>query len=478
VDLGSTVEVDVRVKQIARLMVAVAGATFVVAPLSPGTAQADSTVGLGIGTYLDMVVDSAHRHVFVSPGRGGSGVRVTDLSGGSQTTIPGTASASGMALSPDGSTLHVALAEEGAIAAIDTTTLTETHRYNVGSGTCPRWLAPAGGKIYFGYGCTFGKGMLGSLDVRGQAPVVTSNLPLGATFAEPPMLRSSPANQGLLFVANRSSVNTPYSSNSTVYDVSSGTPSVVASMPWDTCTGLHDAALTADASKVILGCSFLDDRTAAATRHAAFSTTNLSSAGGYPSAAWPVAVTTSPNASFVIVGSSDRSEAKMSRIYVERPDGTLVRRYDLPQGVYVERRGLAVGADNDTLYAVTTDQDGQHPTLRVLTNFAGTGSSLTLSAPLTRIYGAKLTVTGTLAFTGASAPMPWKLRVVRKDLAGTHALPDATATTSGTFSFSDTPRSRGANTYTVTFLDAGQPTASQSVTVNVASLLPTATTRR
>lgn len=61
-----------RVKQIARLMVAAIGATFVVVPsLSPGVAHADSAVGLGIETYAQMVVDSARSQLFFSPGRGG-----------------------------------------------------------------------------------------------------------------------------------------------------------------------------------------------------------------------------------------------------------------------------------------------------------------------------------------------------------------------------------------------------------------------
>ncbi|MFJ6199827.1 YncE family protein [Micromonospora sp. NPDC092111] len=458
-----------RVKQIARLMVAALGATFVVvSPLGSGVAYAESTVGLGIETYSAMVVDPAHGRLFFSPGRGGAGVRVTDLSGGSQTTIPGLPDAHGMVLSPDGSTLHVALREAGAVAAIDTTTLTETARYSVGTGTCPTWLAPAGGKLYFGYGCTFGKGLLGSIDVRGGTPVVALGLPLDGTFTGPPLLRSSPADPDLLLATDRSSVTTPYSSRATRYDVSSGTPSLVASLPWDACTGLHDAALTPDAGKVILGCSFVNGRTVAATAHVAFSTTDLSAAGEYPSGRWPTAVTTSPNGSFVIVGSTDRGQA--SAIRVERPDGTLVRRYDLPQGSYLERQGLAVGADNSTLYAVTTDQDGRNPTLRVLTDITRTGSTLTLSAPSTSTHRQKVTVTGSLAFTGASVSTPWTLRVARTDLTGTHPLPDVTTTATGTFSFSDTPRFAGANTYTVTFPgDAVYLGTSQSVTVQVSS---------
>lgn len=468
-----------RVKQLARLMVVALGATLGVAsPLSSGVAHADSTVGLGITTYSQMVVDSSRGHLFFSPGRTGSGVRVTDLAGGSQTTIPNLPDASGMALSPDGATLHVALIQAGAIAAIDTRTLTETRRYSIGAGTCPTWLAPAGGKLYFGYGCTYGKGLLGSLDLRGAAPVVALGLPLNGTFVRPPLLRSSPADPDLLFLADQSSVTTPSSGRATVYDVSSGTPALVASMPSDTCTGLHDAALTPDASRVILGCSFLNgDQTAAATQHVGFSTTDLSAAGGYPSGTWPTTVTTSPNGSFVIVANTNRSAETSSTIRVERLDGSLVRSYKLPTDTHVERQGLAVSADNRTLYAVTTDHTGTNPTLRLLTDFTKVESSLTLSAP-TSTYRTKVTVTGTLAFTGAAVSSPRTLQVAKRDRFGTHVLPSVTTTANGTFSFTDTPRFGGANTYTVTFPgDAGHLASSRSVTVQV-SLFTTATTRQ
>ncbi|MCM0674104.1 hypothetical protein NCC78_05225 [Micromonospora phytophila] len=448
-----------RIKLIARLVVAALGAAFVVAsPSGFGVAHADSTIGLGTDTHWQMVVDSAHGQLFFSPGLNRSDVRVTDLSGGLRTTIRNLPDASGMALSTDGSTLYVALPRAGAIAAIATTTLTETHRYSLGSSTCPTWLTPAGGKLYFGYGCTFGKGKLGSLDLRGGTPAVALDLPLDDTFAEPPLLGSSPGDPDLLLVVDRSTASSSTSGTPILYDVSSGTPSKVAALPWDTCTGLNDAALTPDASKVILACDFLGDRSVAATRHAAFSTTDLSAAGGYPSGVWPKAVTTAPNGSFVVVGST-------STIYVERPDGTLVHRYDLPQGSYLERQGLAVSADSRTVYAVAADQNGGRR-LHLLTDFAKAASSLTLSAPPTSARAAKLTVSGQLTIPGAT--MPRTLRVVKNDLAGTQPLPDVTTTATGAFSFSDTPPVGGPNTYTVTLPgDAAHLGSSRSITVEV-----------
>ncbi|WBB78780.1 hypothetical protein O7606_21610 [Micromonospora sp. WMMD882] len=440
----------------------------VVPPVGPGMADGGSPVGLGIDSYADLVVDSAHGRIFVSSGRNGSGVRVTDLSGGSQTTIPDLPGAAGMALSPDGSTLHVALIGAGVIAAIDTTTLTETRRHSIGSGTCPTWLTPAGGKLYFGYGCVFGKGMLGSLDVSGQTPVVALGLPLDRVPVSPPLLRSSPAAPNLLVVADRSTSSSPLSGSPAVYDVSSGTPARVAALSSETCSGLNDVALTSDAGRVILACNFLTDRTAPATEHAAFATTDLSAAGRYPSGSWPTAVTASPDGAFVVVGATDRTgDPKASAVHVRRPDGSLVHRYDLPAGRYLERQGLAVTADGSRLVAVTTDEGGRQPALHVFTDFDLFGASLALSAP-SSIAAGPVTVSGRLSFHGGTVSHPQVLQVSRRDSAGTRRLPDVTTAADGAFSLSDLPTAPWANTYTVSRPgDTTHAAVSRSVTVSV-----------
>ncbi|NES37642.1 hypothetical protein G3554_15955 [Micromonospora sp. PPF5-17] len=450
----------------ARLMVAALGGAFgVVAPLAAGPAYAEGATGLGIDAYAEMVVDSARGHLFFSLGRERSGVRVTDLAGGAQRTIPDLPGASGMALSPDGSTLYVALADADAVAAVDTTTLTVQRRYGLGSSTCPTWLAPAGGKLYIGHGCQVGKGKLGSLDLRGPTPVLALDLPLDGSYYYPPLLRGTSANPDLLLLTNRSSVSFPISGEPALYDVSSGTPSRVASLPGETCTGLHNAALTAD--RVILGCTYLwDPETSSrvvATTHVAYSTTDLSPAGSYPSGSWATAVTTSPDGAYVVLGAS-----QSGTIHVERPDGTLVRRYVVPPGSHLDRQGLAVSADSRTLYVVTTDSDGQNPALLRLTDFAAAGTSLLLAAPAASARATTLTVSGTLGFPGTPGSTPRTLRVVKQDLAGSHPLPDVTTAADGTFTFPDIPQVGAANTYAVTFPgDATHPAASRSVTVQV-----------
>ncbi|WP_091648960.1 YncE family protein [Micromonospora pallida] len=451
-----------RSKLIARLMVAVLGAaSAVVAPFGSGVAHARTAVELGMASYRDMVVDAAHARLFFSPGRNSTAVRVTDLSGGSQTTIPGLAGATGMALSPDGSTLYVALVEAHAIAAIDTTTLTETRRYSTGSSTCPTWLTHVGGKLYFGYGCRTGEGRLGSLDLRGETPVLATKLPVDGMLVGPPMLAGSPGNPDLLLATDEDAARYSLPGKPTLYDVSSGTPSIVATVPSETCTSLNDAVVTPDATRVILACSRLYGESGWATEHAALSTTDLSPAGRFPSAVSPTAVTTSRDGSFVILGST-------STIFVERPDGSLVRRYHLPPDSALIWHGLATGGDG-TLYAITRNPDAvNEPILQVFTDFVKENSSVALSAPSTSTRGGKLTVTGRLTFTGAALSTPQTVRVVKRDLAGTHTLPSVTTTSTGMFSFSDTPLIGGANTYEVSFAgDAGHAGSSGFGTVQV-----------
>ncbi|GGQ74224.1 hypothetical protein [Couchioplanes azureus] len=90
-------------------------------------------------------------------------------------------------------------------------------------------------------------------------------------------------------------------------------------------------------------------------------------------------------------------------------------------------------------------------------------TTLTLTAPTTVARLGSLTLSGTL---GAGAGT---LTVSRKDLAGTHALPDVTADASGAFTVLDKPPVGGTNTYTVSWAgtDTAAPASAQaSVTVS------------
>jgi DNA-binding beta-propeller fold protein YncE len=139
------------------LAVAVAGAAAtagiaISAGLPAASARAATTsVQLPIARYSHMVVDQAHQHIFFSGGSTSSSILVTDFSGNTVATIPNEPGATGLALSSDGSTVYAALANGDAVSAISTSTLTETARYDTGTGTAPVYVAYTSGKIWFGY---------------------------------------------------------------------------------------------------------------------------------------------------------------------------------------------------------------------------------------------------------------------------------------------------------------------------------------
>ncbi|MFJ9148195.1 choice-of-anchor D domain-containing protein [Streptomyces sp. NPDC102270] len=98
-------------------------------------------------------------------------------------------------------------------------------------------------------------------------------------------------------------------------------------------------------------------------------------------------------------------------------------------------------------------------------------ASLQFTAPATAVPGRSLTVTGTLTSTAALAPG----QVVKVTRNGT-ALPDATTTANGSFTFTDTPSTEGTYTYAASYAgDATHEAASATGLVQVAKL-PTSVT--
>ncbi|WP_434742556.1 hypothetical protein [Micromonospora sp. SH-82] len=437
-------------------MIAALAATVVtVAAPGPGAAAQSRTVpseravDLGVEGFWEMVVDSTNRQLYFSTGSMGSGVRVTDLSGGSarQVSMP---DARGMALSPDATTLYVALRDSDTIVALSTRTLTETARYPLGRSVCPTWLAWAGEKLYFGYGCSSGRGLLGSLDVRTESPEMTFGLPLEGTHYREPLLRTSPGDPNLLLTGDPTSGAVYLPSRVTLHDVSSGTPEKLVGLPASSCDGLHSAALLPDATRVFLACTRHDTsgHMQMATNHVGFSTADLSPVSVHPSGRMATAVTTSPDGSLVVVGYTDGH----SVVQVQRLDGSLVHRYEFPAQSPLQRYGLAAGPDG-TLYAVT--RDGERWRLWVLSDYTRGGSSLGVSTPVGNPDGS-VSVRGTLSFDGEAAPGRQTVRVTRQAGTTVHHLPDVTTDAGGGFVVSDVPTDSGPHTYSVTY--PGSPT--------------------
>src|SRR5689334_21712847 len=121
-------EAQVRRRVSAAALVGAVWAVLIVVP----RAEAVSAIPLGMDHFAAMAVDLAHGHLFFSGGAGSSQVVVPDLAGGARQAVPNLPAATGMALSADGGTLYVAVANDDAVAALNTATLTVTRRYALG----------------------------------------------------------------------------------------------------------------------------------------------------------------------------------------------------------------------------------------------------------------------------------------------------------------------------------------------------------
>jgi hypothetical protein len=175
--------------------------------LGPGAVDsyAASDVPLPIAHFAHLVVDAPHGHLFVSGGAGTDGILVTDLDGGNPTTIGGEQGATGLALSGDGSALYAALPGQDAIAAISTDSLTESARYDTGTGTRPDSLAVAGGTLWFGYG-TAGAGGIGSVDGTGTVKVHQD----AGSWPGSPILATTPTPSGVLAAATQTGATSAF----------------------------------------------------------------------------------------------------------------------------------------------------------------------------------------------------------------------------------------------------------------------------
>ncbi|NGN66274.1 hypothetical protein G5C51_20530 [Streptomyces sp. A7024] len=424
--------------------------------LSLGTATpaaaADTTTPLGLASYADFAVDDAHRQVFISDPEGGT-VVVTDYAGQVVKRITGTSGARGLAVSADSGEVYVALTGASAIAEIDTASLTETRRYDTGTGIQPRHLAAgADGTVWMGYDRDGSFGGLGSL-TPGTDPAVS--LDLTSFWYSAPLLATSKAAPDVLIASNTDLSPATLGS----YDVSSGKPveQALVTNPGDGgCSDNNDLALTPDGQHVVTACG-------SPYKHQVLRTSDLSFSDAYPTGAYPGSAAVSGSGTVAAGLSSSGS----IQIYREGAD-TALRTYGVGSGNHsLARAGLAWAPEGGTLFAVTVGIYGENPLLHVLQDADKAPSELTLQAPATAPAGNRLTVTGTLTSAEALASGT-EVKVERTDANGTKTLGSYPVAADGTFKFTDRPRTAGTVTYTVTYAgDATHLGATATATVQV-----------
>ena len=423
-------------------------------------AMADSTAVLPAGSAGKIVVDGVHQRVFASDPLGAE-VIATDYDGKVLGTLKSLTGVLDLTLSADSGTLYAASQSLHAIVAIDTTTLQETTRYAVDVTGGPRYLALAGGKLWFGYGGQSDDGNIGSVDVSAAEPTVTLDLGAGdsstsSLWYDAPHLDSDPAQPNTL-VAVEEGLS---ASGITVYDVSSGTP-VQTGLRNGYTDGVGfatDIDLSPDGSRVTVDGWRSYSADASMTYLGDYGTQN---AGG----------TDIRSDGTVATGNG-------KTVYVYRQGATSAwRSYTLPDNLM--RGGLAWSGDGSRIFALTNDGDGSEgvTALQVLTDPDKTVTTVTVSAPATADRAKQLTVTGKAA-NNTPLPAGTPLKVTRTDLESPKgkALPDTTVNADGTFSFTDTPPAGSKVKYTVAYPgDTDRTAASGSDTVTVSRKSPTLT---
>jgi len=438
----------------ALFMSALAGSVGLIA--SPATG-ASAAASLPLGGFYQIVADSAHGHLFLSEGASQNGILVTTLSGAVVKTITGETGAEGMALSPDGGTLYVALSGADAVSAISTATLTETARYPLGTGNTPLSVAVQSGKVWVGYSPTPGQGAIGDIDLTVSSPAFAAQPTMG-DWLYTPELAADPSGGGILVGALPG--GSPAFAAS--YNVSGATPTVLAgpeSLPL--CENETDVAVAPGGSEFVLACGSPYD-------HLRYSTANLKQLGDYPSNSYPNAIAIAANGT-VAAGAFDWYGPD---VYIYHQDSTTALNiYEFGGPTWnLADRGLAWSADGTKLYAVVQNMNTNAYALRVLNDPQVTAATLTLGGTTSAVLGKSVTLTGKLALNVGKPPAGTKITITRT-LAGSHSAKQFTVTlaSNDTFKLTDRPDQLGTYTYAAHY--SGDATRQPATTIRTVNIL-------
>lgn len=427
-------------------------------------AAADSSRILPATSLGDIVADGVHQRVFISDPQSGQ-ILATDYSGKVVRVLGELPGVNGLELSADSGTLYAGVASSDYIVAIDTATLTESARYDIGLGTRPTHPALAGGKLWFGYGAA-AEGNIGSLDLSGEEPVVTLDQDPDRTWYSAPVLASSPGAPGTLAAG----IEGQSPSELAVYDVASGSAERTAYLRAD-AGNLRDIAVSPDGAQLVVA-------SGAPYFHQVYRTSDLRAEQGYTSDAYPNAVDIAPNGT--VAAGIDGSYDPDVYIYPKGGSKTVpVREYELPStgmssgSDLLEPAGLAWAPDGSRLFAVSVNSEGVR-SFRVLTDPTKSVAGLSVSAPATATRGKALTVKGSIK-ASVALPAGTPLTVTRTDVESPKGKSLGTVKTDakGAFTFTDTPPVGGKVTYRVAYAGSATHTAasgSAAVTVSRAAV--------
>ncbi|MGW7385251.1 YncE family protein [Streptomyces sp. NPDC054794] len=422
------------------------------AALTATPAFADTTTALPIKSVGDVVVDGEHQRVFISDPDNGK-IVVTDYAGQVVKQLTSLKGVTDLELSADSDTVYAAVSAGGPPSLVSIATASTTEVGHIDLPYSPKYLAEAGGKLWFGYAPGADQGGIGSIDLA--APGQPASFFPDEAWTAAPMVDAS----GNTLVAGQPG-RTPQ--HLAAYDVSSGTPQRTALRDADG-GGMKDLTLTPDGKDVVLA-------SPGPTHHTAYRTSDLAPDGEYPSDAYANAVDIAPDGS-VAAGIDGPYEPD---IYVFKPGAhTSVREYDFRTTDRLADSALAWAPDASRLFAVSYNSDGAY-SLRVLAGPTKAVTTVTVNAPSTAPRAKKLTVKGKVTSRVALAA-GMKLTVTRTDLDSPRgkSLPAVTIRADGTYSFTDTPPAGGKVKYTVSYAgDTTHAAGSASDTVDVSRAKP------
>ncbi len=430
---------------------AVLAATAAVGPASPAAAANTETYLDGVAGVGDVAAGAGKVYVAAL-----DRVVVADSSAAVTGAVTGLSGAEGLALTPDGSRLYVALSGSREVVEIDTATLQIIRRVDLGAYPCPTNLALSGNQLWVGYGCYYQwNGGIVTLDVSMPVPAVT-RLASG-TYYSPPLIAAA----GTTLAAG-----TPGLSPATVevYSVDGANATLRGTISGD-ASNLTDLALTPDGTMVVVASGY-------PYSHVGYNTTTLAEVRRYGDPTWgyPSAVAISPDGAYLAAGRNGSPRLSFHTV----ADAATLGQADSTTGDLVSRAVTFLGPD---VFSVLNDWQGGRFYLWRVAGATLAHSAIALNPPASATALDPLSITGRLTLTDGAAPGAQQLVVTRTLPDGVQAtLAPVTTAADGTFTVTDTPPVAGDIRYHVAW--AGNSTyqgSDASVTVPVARRAATLT---
>ncbi len=422
-----------RVIAVLSLAAAVIALPGVPSAMATSTPPGPVAVNLPLSGFSEMVMDTAHGHLFVTgyslmafsgyQGGGDTVVLALNLDGSIAKTFTGLDGAAGMYLDAASNRLYVAEYEANALQAIRTDTLALGSSWALGTdAACPTEVVKAAGYLWSNINCGVHAGWIARTDTSTSA--VT-------TF---------PASGGRHMVVQGSIVYTAGPGLGS-WNAASGTPTVVA--------GVVNAP---EIEELVLPAGGTDLLTAGSYGVQKWATSDLTLDGSYPLPSYARGVAVSGDGAWVATA-TPYDGVSIFPSASDTPVNTFP--YHETGATEVAPRGVALNGDGSTLFVVTgINQFGQGtPVLTIFEDATVPRSAMTLTEPDQPVQvNADFSLPGTLTFTDGASAANKTVHVARTGPDATvTALPDVTTGVGGAFTINDALPLVGDYTYEAWF---------------------------